>query len=113
MAGPASTKLLAGWQRANVLAAAQYMVQRLRKDPADVRAHAVCEGLLEVLKPARREARLERELAAAKAILVIPDPRKGLEPRSGRDRRTAASTALVKAERRKRERRVRRDRRTR
>lgn len=106
-----STKLLVGWQRANVLAAAQYLVERLRVDPADRRAQAICEGLLDVLKPARRSVRRERELAAAKAILVLPDERKGLDPRSGKDRRTAASAALAKAERRKRERRLRRDRR--
>jgi hypothetical protein len=112
MADPASTKPLVGWQRANVLAAAQYLVERLRVDPADRRAHAICEGLLDVLKPARKSERNERELAAAKAaILVLPDARKGLDPRSGKDRRTAASAAQIKAERRKRERRLRRDRR--
>jgi hypothetical protein len=111
MAGPVSTKPLVGWQRANVLAAAQYLVQRLRVDPADRQAQAICEGLLDVLKPTRRSERRQRELAASKAILVPPDERKGLDPRSGLDRRTSASTALAKAERRKRERRLRRDRR--
>ncbi len=111
MAGFPSTRLLVGWQRAHVLAAAQYMVRRLRDDPDDFRVHAMCEGLLDVLEPARIAVREQRALAAAEVVAAIREERRGREPRSGRERRTAASVALAKAERRKRERRAGRDRR--
>ena len=113
MAGPGLARPLGGWQRANVLAAAQSMVRRLRDEPDDLRARAICEGLLDVLNPVRIGVRHERALTAAAKAASIPDARKGREPRSGRDRRTGTSTALGSAERRERERRARRDRRKR
>lgn len=52
MTGPGLARPLGGWQRASVLAAAQYMVRRLRDEPDDLRARVICEGLLDVLDPA-------------------------------------------------------------
>lgn len=113
MAGPGLARPLVGWQRHHVLAAAQYMVRRLRYAPDDLQARVICEGLLDVLDPTRIGARRERALTAASKAAAIPEARKGLEPRSGRDRRAAPSKAPASAERRKRERRARDDRRKR
>ena len=111
MAGAAPRRPLGGWQRENVLAAAQYMVRRLRDAPGDLHVRVICEGLLDVLDPARIGVRHERALTAAAKAAALPEARKGLEPRSGRDRRTAPAKALASAERRERERRARHDRR--
>lgn len=105
------TRPLTGWQRANVLAAAQYVRDLLLKTPTDVKGRAVYEGLLEVLEPTRRVARQQREMAeAAKVAARIR------EQRSGRDRRTAERRkvnlgAPSGGERRNTERRSGRDRR--
>jgi hypothetical protein len=69
------------WQRANVQAAATYLRERIGAGATDPRTQAVYEGLLEVLDPSRRTARLQRELAqSAKAAVAI---------QAERDRRTA------------------------
>ncbi len=71
MADSGSTRPLTGWQRANVLAAAQYIRELLLKTPTDAKGRAIYDGLLEVLEPARRVARQQREMAeAAKAAGV-------------------------------------------
>lgn len=70
------------WQRANILAAANYL-RALRTAASGARAEAIHQGLLEVLDPARRVTRLQREMAsAAKAAANM-----GQERRLGRDRR--------------------------
>jgi len=71
------------WQRANILAAANYLRELNASGPASARIEAIHQGLLEVLDPARRVARLQREMAkAAKAAATT-----GQERRAGRDRR--------------------------
>lgn len=99
---------LQSWQRANLVAAINYLGEVIGRSPADVRAKAVYEGLLDVLDPSRRVARSQRELAdATKAAAATtgterrrnerrraPDRRRaglgppaGIERRSGLDRR--------------------------
>jgi hypothetical protein len=51
------------WQRTNVLAAATYLREQLAKTPDDLRCRSMYEGLLDVLDPARRAGRAQRELA--------------------------------------------------
>jgi len=56
---------MSGWQRANVLAAAQYVGAVVSRSPGDVKAQVVHQGLLEVLEPVRRTLRQQRELSEA------------------------------------------------
>jgi hypothetical protein len=104
---------MAGWQRANVLAAAQYLREVVARRPDDVKAQAVYDGLLEVLEPARRTIRQQRELSeAARASVMSREKRSGIERRrSGRRRVNLGSPSG--GERRKSERRTGRDRRAR
>ena len=102
---------LTGWQRANVLAAAQYVRELLLKMPADAKGRAVYDGLLEVLEPTRRVARQQREMAdAAKAAARIREQRSGKDRRSA-ERRKVNLGAPAAGERRRGERRSGRDRR--
>jgi hypothetical protein len=72
------------WQRANIQLAASYLREVLAKG-ADPRAKAAYEGLLDVLDPARRTARLQRERAAIAAAVPVQAAR---ERRAQRERRT-------------------------
>jgi hypothetical protein len=111
MSDPGIVRPLTGWQRANVLAAAQYVRELLLKTPADLKGRAVYEGLLEVLEPTRRATRQQREMAdAAKAAARIRELRSGRERRAA-DRRKADMGAPKSGERRRGERRSGRDRR--
>jgi hypothetical protein len=104
---------LTGWQRANVLAAAQHIRELIVKTPEDTKARAVYDGLLEVLEPARRVARQQREMAeAAKAAVRIREMRSGRERRTS-DRRQVHAGPPGGQERRRGERRSGRDRRKR
>jgi hypothetical protein len=70
------------WQRANILAAANYL-RELGAATSGGRPEVIHQGLLEVLDPARRITRLQREMAiAAKAAATM-----GQERRAGRNRR--------------------------
>lgn len=106
-------KPLTGWQRANVLAAAQYIRDTILRTPDDQKARAVYDGLLEVLEPARRIVRQQREMAdAAKAAVRIQEKRTGKDRRgAGSDRRRVNLGAPSGVERRKGDRRSGRDRR--
>jgi hypothetical protein len=97
------------WERANIQAAASYLRERMAQGAIDAKTKAVYEGLLEVLDPTRRAARIQRELAsAAKAAVAAPVSRErraterrrgdrrrenlgsptGIERRAGKERRT-------------------------
>jgi hypothetical protein len=107
MAESGLTRPLSGWQRAHVLAAAQYLRAIVIREAGDVSARAAYEGLLEVLDPERRAARQRREMSQTG---------RG-EQRSGRDRRQADRRQVALGppagrERRKRQRRSSRDRRS-
>jgi len=104
---------MAGWQRANVLAAAQYLRDVVSRKPDDMKAQAVYQGLLEVLEPARRTIRQQRELAeAARSSVTLREKRAGAERRRT-DRRRVNLGSPGGAERRKTDRRNGRDRRNR
>ncbi len=90
MADSGILRPLTGWQRANVLAAAQHIRELIVKTPDDTKARAVYDGLLEVLEPARRVARQQRELAdAAKAAVRVRELRSGRERRAAERRRVS------------------------
>jgi len=110
--GVGSPTPMAGWQRANVLAAAQYLRDVVARRPDDVKGQAVYEGLLEVLEPARRTIRQQRELSEAARLSVMSrEKRTGIERR--RSDRRRVDLGSPGGERRKSERREGRDRRTR
>ena len=79
------------WQRANIQAAATYMREHICSGAVDDKTRQVYEGLLEVLDPNRRTARLQREMAQAAKASVAPhvarERRARVERRSHCDRR--------------------------
>jgi len=104
---------MSGWQRANVLAAAQYLRDVVSRSPGDVKAQAVYQGLLEVLEPARRTLRQQRELSeAARSSVTMREKRANVERRRS-DRRRVNLGSPTGVERRKGDRRSGRDRRNR
>jgi hypothetical protein len=106
--GPAGP--LSGWQRAQIVAAAEYIRDLARKTPGDERARAVYEGLLEVLEPSRRMARQYRERYPATMSGSMWDQRSGRERRLA-DRRRSDAGPAVEVDRRRAQRRSGRDRR--
>ncbi len=108
-----SPTLMIGWQRANVLAAVQYLGDVVSRSPCDIKAQVAHQGLLEVLEPARRTVRQQRELSeAVRSAVTVREKRAGRERRAP-DRRRVNLGAQASVERRKTERRTGRDRRTR
>jgi hypothetical protein len=106
-----SSTPMTGWQRANVLAAAHYLRDVVARRPDDAKAQVAYEGLLEVLEPARRTIRQQRELSEAARLSVM-----SREKRSGNRRRTdrrRVNLGSPGGERRKSERRIGPDRRVR
>jgi hypothetical protein len=100
------------WQRETLLAAALFMREQYGNPPADPKAKAVYDGLLEVMDPARRTVRMQREQAAA-ARAVAAERRTGRDRRALPDRRGATlgppgGVERRKAHRRSGERRARR-----
>jgi hypothetical protein len=82
------------WQRANIQAAVTYLRDQMKSDAATAaRVKTIYEGLLEVLEPARRTVRLQREAAeAAKSavpVAVTRERRQRVERRGQPDRRVA------------------------
>jgi hypothetical protein len=79
---------LQAWQREAILKAAQLMRERFGNPPVDAQARSAHDGLLEVLDPARRTARLQKELSEAtrKTALIESTDRRAKE-RRGNDRR--------------------------
>jgi len=99
--------------RANVLAAAQYLRDIVTRTPNDAKAQQVYQGLLEVLEPARRTIRQQRELSeAARESVRLREKRAGRERRAVERRRVNLGPPAAN-ERRKTERRSLRDRRSR
>jgi hypothetical protein len=95
------------WQRSNIQAAAAYMRERISYGDTSLRTKTLYEGLLEVLEPARRTSRLQREAAesARAAVTVqIPRDRRSTERRKG-DRRRVNLGPPGGVERRRNERR--------
>lgn len=105
------------WQRQAVLAAAALLRERFGMAPADSKARAVHDALLEVVEPKRRAQRLQREMskAADHAVLTMKTERRGRsrDRRTGWDRRVLDVGSPTGVDRRSGERRVGDDRRER
>ena len=103
---------LQGWQRTNIIAAANCIREQIVKAPEDARLRAAYEGLLDLLDPARIMARKQREMAAAarQAATAIRNERRSRDRRLN-DRRRAQAGPPPTGERRHQERRSGADRR--
>jgi hypothetical protein len=99
---------LQNWQREAILKAAQLMRDRFGNPPVDPEAKAAHEGLLEVLDPARRTIRLQRELSEAtrKTALAEAAERRQKERRSSTRRKANVGPPSGVADRRTGERRA-------
>ena len=99
---------LQSWQREAILKAAQLLRERFGNPPADAQARAAHDGLLEVLDPARRTIRLQRELSEAtrKATMTEKTERRARERRADDRRKANLGPPPGSADRRKSERRA-------
>src|SRR6188472_2254568 len=82
------TPALQGWQRTNVVAAANCLREQISRTPDDQKLRSAYEGLLDLLDPSRLLARKQREQAEAArhAATAIRGPPRGVERRSGERR---------------------------
>ena len=98
---------LQSWQREAILKAAQLLRDRFGNPPVDPQAKAAHDALLEVLDPARRTVRLQRELSEAtrKAALTEKTERRARERRATDRRRANLGPPPGISDRRKTERR--------
>jgi hypothetical protein len=85
------TPALLGWQRANVVAAANCLREQIARTPEDSKLRAAYEGLLDLLEPSRMLARKQRQMAdaARQAATALKNERRTNERRAGADRRRA------------------------
>ena len=97
---------LQGWQRDAILKAAQLLRDRFGED--DAQALVARDSLLEVLDPARRTVRLQKELSDATRIPAPPEKteRRQRDRRATERRKANAALAPDQPERRRRERRT-------
>ena len=107
------TPALQGWQRTNVVAAANCLREQIARTPEDAKLRAAYEGLLDLLDPSRMLARKQRQMAdaARQAATALRNERRRIERRSTGDRRRANAGPPTGVERRKGERRAGSDRR--
>lgn len=98
---------LQGWQRDAILKAAQLIRDRFGNPPVDAQARLAHDSLLEVLDPARRTVRLQREMSEAtrKAALTERAERRARERRATDRRKTNVGPPPGTPERRKGDRR--------
>ena len=105
------------WEKANIQAAAAYLRERMTQGVIDAKTKAVYEGLLDVLDPTRRTARIQREMStAARSAVTVQANRQrraAAERRRQQDRRKENLGNAAGAERRRVNRRTGRDRRSR
>jgi hypothetical protein len=96
------TPPLQGWQRTNVVAAANYMREQLARNPDDSRLRVAYEGLLDLLDPSRMIARRQREMAdaAKQAASVLKQERRRAGERRRTERRSANLGPAAGTERR-------------
>jgi hypothetical protein len=109
------TPPLQGWQRSNVVAAANCLREQIARTPEDPKIRAAYEGLLDLLDPSRMLARKQREQAdaARHAATARRQERRSQERRSSDRRQTDLGPPAPGVERRKAERRSGQDRRRR
>src|SRR5215213_5699746 len=98
---------LQSWQRDAILKAAQLIRDRFGNPPVDAQARTAHDGLLEVLDPARRTMRLQREMSEAtrKAALTEKTERRSKERRATERRKVNIGPPPGVGDRRKGERR--------
>jgi regulator of protease activity HflC (stomatin/prohibitin superfamily) len=77
------------WQRDAILKAAQLLRDQFGNPPDDPQARAAHDGLLEVLDPARRTTRLQKELSEATRKGVAERAERRARERRAKERRTA------------------------
>jgi hypothetical protein len=102
------TPPLQGWQRTNVVAAANCLREQISRTPEDPKLRVAYEGLLDLLDPSRLLARRQREQAdaARHAATAIKNERRAAERRAAERRRVNLGPPASGAERRKTERRT-------
>jgi len=107
------TPPLQGWQRSNVIAAANCLREQIARTPDDPKLRAAYEGLLDLLDPSRMLARKQREQAdaARHAATARRQERRSQERRTAERRQVNLGPPAPGAERRKSDRRSGRDRR--
>jgi hypothetical protein len=106
------TPALQGWQRTNVVAAANCLREHIARAPDDPKLRAAYEGLLDLLDPSRLLARKQREQAeAARQAAAVKAERRRLERRAADRRKMNLGPPAPLAERRTGERRTIQDRR--
>ena len=107
------TPALQGWQRTNVVAAANCLREQIARAPEDAKLRAAYEGLLDLLDPSRVLARKQRQMAdaARQAATALRNERRTTERRSADRRRVNLGPPASGAERRRGERRTGSDRR--
>lgn len=83
------TPALQGWQRTNVVAAANCLREQIARTPDDPKLRAAYEGLLDLLDPSRLLARKQRQMAdaARQAATALRNERRTNERRANADRR--------------------------
>ena len=98
---------LQGWQREAILKAAAIMREKFGNPPSDMAVRMAHDGLLEVLDPARRTVRLQKEMSEAtrKAALTEKAERRARERRADERRQQNLGPPSGWPERRKGERR--------
>lgn len=98
---------LQGWQREAILKAAAIMREKFGNPPSDQAVKMAHDGLLEVLDPARRTVRLQKEMSEAtrKAALIERAERRARERRAQERRKQNLGPPSGWPERRKSERR--------
>jgi hypothetical protein len=102
------TPPLQGWQRTNVVAAANCIREQISKTPEDPKLRAAYEGLLDLLDPSRLISRRQREQAAAarQAATAIKNERRAAERRAAERRKVNLGPPPPGTERRKGDRRT-------
>lgn len=107
------TPPLQGWQRTNVVAAANCLREQIARTPDDPKLRTAYEGLLDLLDPSRILARRQRELAdaARQAATALKTERRQNERRKAERRRASLGPPPPGVERRRSERRSGQDRR--
>jgi hypothetical protein len=111
--GKLRTTALQGWQRTNVIAAANCLREQLARKPGDPKLLAAYEGLLDLLDPSRLLVRKQREMAEAarQAATAIRNERRTQDRRAADRRKVNVGPPAPGTERRRGERRTGADRR--
>ena len=99
---------LQGWQREAILKAAAFIREKYGNPPDDAGARNAHDGLLEVLDPARRTVRLQKEMSEAtrKAALTEKAERRARERRANDRRKANLGPPTGESDRRKGDRRA-------